>query len=52
MFALGQVLVDVMRVRDIWIIIINMYNTNIQYAWLIIDTTATYIVELMGGSFL
>ena len=40
--------------RDIWIIIINMYqpnNTNIQYAWLIIDTTATYIAELMGESF-
>ena len=50
MFALGQVLVDVWRVRDIWIIIINIYwpnNTNILYAWHIIDTTATYIAELM-----
>ena len=47
-------LVDVMRVRDIWIIIINMYepnNTNIRFAWLIIDNTATYIAKLMGESF-
>ena len=28
MFALGQVLVDVRRVRDICIIIINMYYPN------------------------
>ena len=53
-FSVG-VGVGVRRVRDNWIIIINMYypnNTNIQYAWLIIDTTATYIAELMGESFL
>ena len=34
MFALGQVLVDVSRGRDICIFIISMYepnNTNIQY---------------------
>ena len=51
MFDLGQVLGDVRRVRDICIIIIKMYNTNIQYAWHIIDTTATFTAELMKESF-
>ena len=55
MFALGQVFVDIRLVRDTWNTITNMYqpnNTNIQYAWRFIYTTAIYFAELIVESFI